>query len=88
MVGSLPVGGHATVEGVEVPRTKGWAPWPTGLHAAKEEKRRKEEEERKKTEEEEQKKKKEEEEEGGSKVTSPPHDLSVGGAPDSSPLQQ
>lgn len=39
---------HTMEEDVEAHWTKGWAPWPTGLHAAEEEKKRKEEEERKK----------------------------------------
>lgn len=65
-VGLLPAGGRIVAKGVEVPHTKGWAPWPTGLHATEEEKRKKEEEKKK---EEEQKKKEEErrteEEDGG-----------------------
>ena len=62
MVGSLPLGDRTATEGVEAPRTEGWAPWPTGLHVDEEEKRRKQEEERKKTREEEEKKKAEAEE--------------------------
>jgi hypothetical protein len=77
-------------KGVEVPHTKGWAPWPTGLHATEEEKRKKEEEKKK---EEEQKKKEEErrteeEERGASGVASPLCGSLVEGVPDSSPQQQ
>jgi hypothetical protein len=43
--GLLPSGDRTAAEGVEVPRTEGWTPWPTGLHAAEEEKRKKRKEE-------------------------------------------
>lgn len=83
--GSLPLGDSIAAEGVEVPRTVGWPSWPTRLHATEEEKMRKEEEKKRKTEEEEQRKK---EEEDGGKVVSPPCDLSMEGAPDSSLPQE
>ena len=87
-MGLLPAGGRIVAKGVEVPHTKGWAPWPTGLHATEEEKRKKEEEKKK---EEEQKKKEEERrtEEGedrcGNRVASPPHGSHVEGALDPGP---
>ena len=78
-VGSSPHSGRTMVEDVKTPQTKGWAPWPTALHAAKEEKKKKEEEERKK---------KKEEERGRGKGASPPPGLLEEGAPTLSPQRQ
>lgn len=79
MEGSLASGDHTAAEGTEVPRAEGRALWPTRLHAAEE--KRRNEAERRKMEEEEQKK----EMDDGGRVASPPCDLSVEGAPNSSP---
>jgi hypothetical protein len=89
MVGSLLLRDRSMAEGVEASRTKGWAPWPTGLHAAEEKMRKKEEERRKKTGEVEQKKNVEEGERDGDRAASPLPSLPVEGAPTSSlPEQQ